>query len=608
MACPTCHAEFPENTTVCPHEGTPLVPAVKDSLIGTTFADRYEILDVIGRGGMCVVYKARQQFMQNLVAIKVLYPQYGTDPSSLARFKQEAQAAAEIKHPNVIQVLDFGITPSEKAFLIMEYLEGDSLADWLQKHGDMPVDRAMNIFVQACDGLVQAHKKGVIHRDLKPGNIVLIDQESGHDLVKIVDFGIAKRMINDKSMEQNLTQPGEVFGSPLYMSPEQCQGAHLDARSDIYSLGCVMYETLGGMPPFMGSNSLETMNMHVGQQPLSIRGMVPGKDIPPLIDAVVLKALKKDPDKRQQTMLDLKKELVEAAQKSRLNFQKVSGHAPDIYGNDTDETSPVEARKRSQADDDTKAMQELVLEAAHLAEEKDKKNKQLTFALITLGWAFSAGVLCWAYNQFAPGPSSDPANTWNRGQFLGAIGDGEKAMARDDYKSGVEAYQRAVDISKNFGDGNEKKVKGMLGLLTCLEHSNASEEQLNEVRRNLLQASLKHMKYLCAEDPKDLSQMTDLDKGLLEHIEPSKLDSATADGYSKQLVAEARSAFQRGLYQKAISWLEEALEMEEQAHGHGGVAVTAKEFVDAPEGKQHVEEIEKLLRRAEVAEKSQASR
>ncbi|HEY9713670.1 MAG TPA: serine/threonine-protein kinase, partial [Chroococcales cyanobacterium] len=366
MACNTCNKEFPEGTDVCPDDGTRLVPAVPDQLIGTSFAERYEILEVIGRGGMSVVYKARQKFMNNLVAIKILHPQLSSDPGNFERFQQEAKAAISIRHKNVIQVFDFGVTAAGQAFLIMEYLEGEPLADYLDKHGSMEIERALNIFAQACDGLSQAHKLGIIHRDLKPGNLVLTKEDGENELVKIVDFGIAKLIAPDGSSLQSLTQTGEVFGSPLYMSPEQCQGKPLDARSDIYSLGCVMYETITSMPPLMGINSFETMNKHVKEQPLSLRGIAPEKDIPELIDACVLKALRKDPDRRHQSMAEMKKAIVEGAQKSRINIKHTDGYMPKAFTGETGAQQVVpeiDQDPKAIAAKENKQMQQLVMDA-----------------------------------------------------------------------------------------------------------------------------------------------------------------------------------------------------------------------------------------------------
>ncbi|MBC7998909.1 MAG: serine/threonine protein kinase, partial [Leptolyngbya sp.] len=246
LYCLQCQGKFPSGTAVCPVDGGTLTTVLPDPLLGTTFAEKYEILAVVGRGGMSTVYKARHTLMDSLVAIKILNSALVTDPSHMERFTQEAKALSALRHHNIVQVFDFGIFENAKPYLITEFLEGDSLADVLQVNTIIPVERAMHIFLQMCDGLAQAHKKGIVHRDLKTGNIVIVQEPDERDVVKILDFGIAKIIGNDDPNSQRLTREGEVFGSPLYMSPEQCTGGVVDARSDIYSLGCVMYEVLTG--------------------------------------------------------------------------------------------------------------------------------------------------------------------------------------------------------------------------------------------------------------------------------------------------------------------------------------------------------------------------
>ncbi len=605
MSCMRCQEEFPEGTQVCPHDGTRLILALPDPLIGKTFAERYEIIEVLGRGGMSVVYKAKQKFMQNFVAIKVLHPQFNSDPSNFERFKQEAIAAISIRDKNVIQVLDFGISDGQ-SFLIMEYLEGQDLADWLQENGDMPVERALNIFIQACDGLAQAHAKGVIHRDLKPGNLFLIKESDGAELVKIVDFGIAKIQPRDGTAAQNLTQPGEVFGSPLYMSPEQCQGKPLDARSDIYSLGCVLYETLTGMPPLMGINSFETMNKHVGEQPLPLRGVAPSKDIPELLDACVLKAMRKEPDQRQQSMLDLKKELIESVKNSRIHLGESQGYSPKMFTGEEKSLTPFELPEKEDSRP-SEALQQLVLDAVKLTERQDARNKQLRQLIFVLYGLLGTLVVAGVYFLTAPGPASDPAPVYKKQLYLWKINDGEQAIREGKYKEGIASYQSAVDMSADFGAGTEKKTKALLGLLVCLQRGGGSPELLNATRHKLLDANVKHMEYIYGTDGHDLVQIIDMDAGLLQRIGGDKVDAAYAESLAKEYVTDAKSEFEKHNYVKAISWLQEALEIEEQTHCKAGVSVTASEFADNSNAKEHLETLKKLLERARVAEQDAKS-
>jgi serine/threonine protein kinase len=287
---------------------------VVNSLIGQTLDNQYEILSVIGQGGMSVVYKARHVMLRKIVAIKTLLPHLVLHPLSLQRFQQEAQAASNIVHTNVVTIYNFGITPEGQPYLVMDYLEGISLQELILEHGHLAIVRAVNIFTQVANALGLAHEKGVVHRDLKPSNIILIEQGDNKDIVQIVDFGIAKLLPQEGAEAMALTQTGEVFGSPLYMSPEQAKGEKLDSRSDIYSMGCLMYETLCGKLPHNGENALEVLYKHINDVPHAMSfGEI---KIPHALEAIVFKALAKSPELRYQNMLELEEDL-ESFQKAQ---------------------------------------------------------------------------------------------------------------------------------------------------------------------------------------------------------------------------------------------------------------------------------------------------
>lgn len=230
-------------------------------------SERWELLEPIGEGGMSDVYRARHVIMQKIGAVKFLKGELAEDPIAVKRFEQEATASSCLAHKNIVQVLDCGVS-EHGMYIILEFLEGLSLCDILDDRaaqaedgrGKLSVEEALPIFIQVLDGLDHAHKKGVVHRDMKPSNIMLVNDNDGSIVVKIVDFGIAKLL---ESADGALTRPGEVFGSPLYMSPEQCLGKGLDGRSDVYSVGCMMYEALTGKRLFFGRNPTETMMKHV---------------------------------------------------------------------------------------------------------------------------------------------------------------------------------------------------------------------------------------------------------------------------------------------------------------------------------------------------------
>ncbi len=255
---------------------------------------------------MSTVYKAQHTYMERLVAVKLLHSHLVSDPLSIQRFQQEAKAASSLTHTNIITVYDFGVDEgNNQAFLVMDYLEGPTIGDLIDRGGPIAEREALTIFRQVCKGLVHAHSKGVVHRDLKPRNLVLTIEEDGSILVKIVDFGIAKIIPQEGGETQHLTQTGEVFGSPIYMSPEQCSGDKLDSRSDLYSLGCVMYEVLTGMPPLVGQNAVETMSMHIHDKPPPFREIDSSIKISPQIEEVVFACLEKKPKNRYQTARDI---------------------------------------------------------------------------------------------------------------------------------------------------------------------------------------------------------------------------------------------------------------------------------------------------------------
>jgi len=307
--CLECNRQFTGIVAACPHDGTNLIPLARDPMVGTCLMGKYDIIDVIGHGGMGVVYKGRQVLMDRTVAIKMLQSQHIADSMSVKRFHQEGKAASKMNHPHIITVYDFGVTPtSGQPFIVMDYLLGTDLSTIIKDEGQLGVERSLKILSQSTDALDHAHRMGVIHRDLKPSNIMLIDYEDEKDFVKVVDFGVAK-LISAGGEQQRLTQMGEVCGSPVYMSPEQCQGHELDNRSDIYSMGIVIYETLTGRLPILGRTMVETMGKHITEAPPRFKEVRPDLYIPERLEAVVFKALAKDPADRHQTMAELTRDL-----------------------------------------------------------------------------------------------------------------------------------------------------------------------------------------------------------------------------------------------------------------------------------------------------------
>jgi serine/threonine-protein kinase len=279
---------------------------VADSLIGTSVDNgEYKILERIGTGGMGSVYKAEQSNMNRLVAIKVLHARFAGRDDLVARFRREARAMSQLSHPNTARVYKFGQLPDGSAYFVMDYMEGKNLAHAVREQGPMDPERAIPIMLQVCGALEEAHRAGIIHRDLKPENIFLTNQGGTNDFPKVLDFGLAK--VSEKQMGRGsmmLTQQGMVFGTPEFMSPEQTQGDTLDRRSDIYSLGLILYELLTGKLPFDATKPIEIMRAHVHEAPLPLNGRVAGRQFSAQLAAAVNKALAKKRDDRYATALE----------------------------------------------------------------------------------------------------------------------------------------------------------------------------------------------------------------------------------------------------------------------------------------------------------------
>jgi serine/threonine protein kinase len=291
----------------CPNDGNALIPITsQDPFINTVLDGKYLIEEAIGKGGMGLVYRARHVNFNRQFAIKILKNELVSDPQAIKRFRNEANAAGMIRHPNAITISDFNITTDGAAYLVMDYVEGRSLRDILKKEGRQSYQRTISLISQVCDAAAAAHRKGIIHRDLKPDNIMVEKLEDDSEMVRVLDFGIAK-LSQNPAYSENITVGGAILGSPYYMSPEQCDGRHLDNRSDIYSLGIILYELLVGKVPFRAQTPWGLVKMHCSAAPQPIRNY--RADIPPALENAILKALAKDPKDRQQSALELRKEL-----------------------------------------------------------------------------------------------------------------------------------------------------------------------------------------------------------------------------------------------------------------------------------------------------------
>lgn len=269
-----------------------------DPLVGTVIAAKYEIHALCGQGGMGSVYKAQHFDLKRFVAVKVLHKHLLSHQGISDRFRLSAQAAHALRHPNLVSVTDFGYTQEGQFYLAMDFIQGETLAYKLKREHELTIDSFFKIFSQVLSGLRFCHEKGIVHRDIKPSNILITDREVKTDSIKLVDFGIAKVLPESDSSIDHLTQTGELLGSPLYMSPEQCRGDEIDARTDLYALGCVMFEALSGKPPFQGKSAIETLMLHCSQPPPTLYEATGDAQLTEQLDAFIKKAMAKDRDER----------------------------------------------------------------------------------------------------------------------------------------------------------------------------------------------------------------------------------------------------------------------------------------------------------------------
>jgi len=290
--CTACAAPVELQDTFCPRCGAP----VQDPFVGTVVGQRYRIVSRLGVGGMGAVYRAEHTMMRRDLAIKVLLPELGGKDEFARRFEREAESASRLDHPNIITVTDFGRTPEGLLFLAMEFLAGESLTRAIDG-GPMPPSRALHVMRQILRALDHAHGAGIVHRDLKPDNIMLVDRDGRRDVVKILDFGIAK-VTEPQSGREALTQAGVIFGTPEYLSPEQALGEGVDARADIYAAGVIMYEMLAGRRPFESADKVKIISMHLSHAPPRIRDTNPGVELPVPLEQAVLQALEKSREHR----------------------------------------------------------------------------------------------------------------------------------------------------------------------------------------------------------------------------------------------------------------------------------------------------------------------
>ena len=342
--CPVCHGRYEDVSRFCPRDGIPLPSDEDDPRIGTVLFGQFELLEVCGEGAMGTVYRAWQTGMERQVAVKILRPELLRDPAVVKRFDREARAVARLTHPNIVTVFMVGQTEDGLPFLVMEFVEGEPLADVLRREGNFAEMRVLRIARQVTSALAEAHAEGIVHRDLKPANILVTHRRRAQDFVKVLDFGIAKILREgnpqDPDTDSHLTKQGTIFGTPHYIAPEQAQGGDVDHRADIYSLGVVMYRLTTGRLPFDGAG-ISVLLAHMQQKPPAPRDLAPELDA--RVEAVILKAMEKDPANRYQSAEEMS-EAIEAAAVAMggtpVAWPSFSGRIPLQRTTDEDKTPP----------------------------------------------------------------------------------------------------------------------------------------------------------------------------------------------------------------------------------------------------------------------------
>jgi serine/threonine-protein kinase len=318
LICPTCKTHFEGEEHFCPRDGSPLAaprvaavpapgaaaaPDPGDPLLGRVLGGRYRLLERLGQGGMGTVYRGTHTLMEKPVAVKILRAELATDGEAVARFHREARSASRLDHDHCIRVTDFGQSDDGLLFLVMELLDGVSLSH-VTRRGPLPAARAAAVGVAIAEALGHAHEQGIIHRDLKPDNVFLARRPKGREIVKVLDFGLAK-LASDSALGPSITRDGTVFGTPEYMAPEQAEGERLDNRTDIYGLGVILYQLVTGEVPFSSPNFVALLTKQVSEQPVPPRERRPELDIPPGLELVILRCLEKSRDDRFATAADL---------------------------------------------------------------------------------------------------------------------------------------------------------------------------------------------------------------------------------------------------------------------------------------------------------------
>ena len=455
-----------------------------EALLGKTIADRYVLEEIIGQGGIGVVYKAKHTLMNRIVAIKMLRSESLRDERNRQRFQQEAQAISSMNHPNIVSVFDFGFTPENHAFLVMDFLDGKDLDTMIQEQGYLTPEEVVPIFTQICDAMTRTHEQNIIHRDLKPGNIIIVKKDGKVD-AKLVDFGMVKFETVTGRQAQALTQAGEVFGSPYYMSPEQCTGLKLDARSDIYSMGVLMYEAVTGRPPFLAANMAEMAQMHLYEKPDPIGAVINDADFPPGMEAIIFKALEKNVNDRQQTSEELKQELL----KFNKSWTEKGTESKPVSLRQTTTSRHMKqevlaAVKAAQAKKDAEdaAAKAVPPPAAASTKTKSSNNQQL---LLLLGGVILGGCIAVTAFVLMGKNSSSGSSQASRWQDLDSAG--QYAMVTGNYSEAEQQFNKAIRIAGEQGDKDNPALYATLTRLAGVYQKQGKFEMAETIYKNTIE-------------------------------------------------------------------------------------------------------------------------
>lgn len=441
--------------------------------------DRYTVLGELGSGGMGTVLKATHVQLNKPVAIKVLNMELVKDRTSLSRFESEARAGGQLAHPNLVAVFDFGYTLDGEPYFVMEYVEGFSLAELVKRCGKCPSADFIFVFIQALKALNYIHRKNVIHRDIKSSNIMLQFIE-GDRYVKLIDFGIAKVLADTGVTMQQLTSTGEAVGSPLYMSPEQCKGTHVDVRADIYSLGCVMHECFAGYPPFRGGNAMQTIHMHINDSPVPLASLCRNEQ-ELLIASMIHKCILKRPEDRYQSAAELGMHLeeianvgmqVQALQRPTATIDaanrwkkggKTAEHTSSVAQGQTGSNIPQVMRTEFQDGTRTSAQQDKFVAGQAQGSGLSQTLRRPTNSVNAPGLGPS-GLAPAASQQDTPPVDERLSERWNLHNVSG-----QQSMSNGNFYEAERHFQQAVEIAEQFGRRDERLPNSLNRLALCFK-------------------------------------------------------------------------------------------------------------------------------------------